>query len=352
MRRPAIAVVAVVVTLLVVVAAVVGVRWSRSRDQTTFEQAAGYAPADAQRLSWTDWAGIRDRLGARLDADSSVADVQSFLDEGYDEDLTSTSALVESASMLQEHFGFSPASVDWELFSQAADGAVVILRLPESTDFDDLGDRLESTGFSRPSADDGVWQGGEDLLPGIGAGITPELQYVALDANDGLVLTSDKSGYLDRVIDNLGDDELPQPVRDVVGASGDSLSAAVYDGDYACSALAMGQADEDDQAEADRLIAAAGEVNPLRAFAMSARPGGHVQVSMAFEGDAQARTNADTRALLAGGPAPGQGGDFTDRFAVDSATADGDLVTLDLAPTEGSYVLSDLSTGPVLFATC
>ena len=57
--------------------------------------------------------------------------------------------------------------------------------------------------------------------------------------------------------------------------------------------------------------------------------------------------------MLAAGQAPGQGGAFADRFSVDvRATADGDVVTLDLAPTEGSYVLSDLSTGPVLFATC
>jgi hypothetical protein len=73
---------------------------------------------------------------------------------------------------------------------------------------------------------------------------------------------------------------------------------------------------------------------------------------MAFESDDQARTNADTRSVLASGPAPGQGGDFSDRFSVESATADGSVVTLDLKPTEGSYVLSDLSTGPVLFATC
>ena len=66
----------------------------------------------------------------------------------------------------------------------------------------------------------------------------------------------------------------------------------------------------------------------------------------------QARRNADSRSALAAGPAPGQGGDFSDRFAVDSATAEGDLVTLDLEPVEGTYVLSDLSSGPVLFATC
>ena len=40
------------------------------------------------------------------------------------------------------------------------------------------------------------------------------------------------------------------------------------------------------------------------------------------------------------------------RAAADTATAEGRVVRLDLAPRDGTYVLSDLSTGPVLFATC
>ncbi|MCU1537546.1 MAG: hypothetical protein JWP82_1897, partial [Humibacillus sp.] len=41
-----------------------------------------------------------------------------------------------------------------------------------------------------------------------------------------------------------------------------------------------------------------------------------------------------------------------DRFSVGPVTADGRFVTMDLKPVEGAYVLSDLSSGPVLFATC
>ena len=54
---------------------------------------------------------------------------------GYDADLTSRSALLQSASALQSGFGFSPASVEWELFSQSREGAVITLRLPEDADF-------------------------------------------------------------------------------------------------------------------------------------------------------------------------------------------------------------------------
>jgi hypothetical protein len=37
---------------------------------------------------------------------------------------------------------------------------------------------------------------------------------------------------------------------------------------------------------------------------------------------------------------------------VDRVVADGDVVRMDLDPVAGSYPLSDLSSGPVLFATC
>ena len=73
---------------------------------------------------------------------------------------------------------------------------------------------------------------------------------------------------------------------------------------------------------------------------------------MSFETEEQARTNADTRAELASGPAPGQGGEFADRFTLGEVSADGTVVTMDLEPVEGAFVLSELSSGPVLFATC
>ncbi|ABL83762.1 MULTISPECIES: hypothetical protein [unclassified Nocardioides] len=355
-RRRAIVTVAVVAALAVLAgAAVVGVRWWRDGQRSELERAASYAPGDAQRLSWTDWAAVRADVGARLDESSSGEQVRDFLDRGYERDLTSTSALVQSAPVLQARFGFSPGTADWELFAQSEAGAVVILRMPDDTDFADLADRLEGAGFTRPAAgaEDGqVWLGGDQLLPTLGADLTPELQFVALDAGRHLVLTSDTADYLEQAVAGLGEGDLPEGVDDVLAASGDPLSAAVYDGPYACGALAMGQADASDQAQADQLLREAGDVDPLTGFAMSVQPDGRVRVAMGFETDDQARRNADSRSALADGPAPGQGGDFADRFSLDSATARGRVVRLDLTPRRGAYVLSDLSTGPVLFATC
>lgn len=342
------------IAVLVVALVVGGLLWWRDAQRTDLQRAAAMAPPDAERLSWTDWAAVRDRVGADdLSATSAGSAVRKFLDKGYDADLTSTSALVQSAPVLQEKFGFSPATADWELFSQSTQGAVVMVHLPDSADFGDIGNRLEELGYTRPSSETGVWDGGEDLMGSIGADLTPELQFFSLDAAHHLLFTSDTADYLARAVkDASGGDGAAADLRDVVDRSGEPLSASVYAGDYTCSALAMSQADQTDQDQAAELVREAGKVNPVTGFAMSVQPDHHVRVVLGFENDDQARTNADSRAALAAGPAPGQGGDFSDRFSVGSVTADGHFVTMDLEPVEGAYVLSDLSTGPVLFATC
>jgi hypothetical protein len=344
------------VVVLVAVGVVGGVRWWRDSHRTDLEDAMARAPHDAQRFSWTDWAAVRQELGGDLDERSSSSALTDFLDKGYDADLTSTSALVQSAPVLQVLYGFSPASVDWELFSQSDTGAVVMLHLPASYDFDALADRLTDLGYTPPEDDTGVWVGGEDLLAELGVGtdgITPELNHIALDAEDGLVLTSDSPDYLGQAMDDaLGDGAAVEGLDEVVEASAEPLSAAIYTGDYACENLAMSQADGGDQARADELIEAAGGVNPMTGFAMTVQPDRAVRVAMSFESDDQARANADARAELASGPAVGQGGDFADRFDLGPVQADGSVVTMELRPVEGQYVLSDLSTGPVLFATC
>jgi hypothetical protein len=340
---------------VVLVAALAGVGydwWQHSR-QTGFARAVAGAPAGSERLSWTDWAGVRRAVGADVDARSSGRQVARFLDAAYDRDLTSRSALITSTPVLQSDYGFSPASADWELFSQGHEGAVITLGMPDGTDFDALADRLEGLGYPRPASATGVWAGGDTLLASISPDLTPELAYVALDADRHLVLASDQQAFLETAIRAAtGKGDGVSGLGGVVDAVGAPLSAAVYTGDYACGALAMAQADPSDQAQADDLVKAAGTVDPYLAFAMAVATSGEVTVAMQFANDDQARTNADSRSTLAAGPAVGQGGSFADRFTLHSARADGSLLTLDLAPQRGQSVLSDLSTGPLLFATC
>ncbi len=346
--------IAVGVVLLLVAAGIVAwVVTTRGDDDDAgrLATAVAMAPEGSARLGWTDWSGVRKELDVDLSAASRTREVRGFLDAGFNADLTSTSALVASAPVLQERYGFSPATVDWELFAQSEEGAIVLIGLPTSVDLDQLEDTLEGIGYQRPSDADGVWVGGSDLLINLGT-VTQELAFLTLDRDRRVLAASDEAETVEAWRDDQRGADLDDSIADVTTAVDASLSASIYSGAYACAELAMTQADDPDRVRAADLIAQAGEVNPLHAFAIASLPGGDVRVAMAFENEAQARTNADTRSKLAAGPAPGQGGAFPDRFKLGKVTADGDVVTMELETIPGNYVMSDLATGPVIFATC
>ncbi len=347
---------AALVLALVAVVAVWLVRRGDDGPDTRLARAVALAPTSTARFNWTDWTAVRDEVGsdgAGLDAGSSADDVRRLLDAGYDADLTSTSALLHSAETMQTEYGVSPATLDWELFAQGDVGAIVLMGLPESLDLDDLRDRLADLGYTEPEDDGGVWLGGADLLARIGTTApTPELGYLTIDDERRVLAASDSDRFLEDWREELRGTDVDDGVSEVVAATGDTISATVYTGDHACAALSMGQADPTDRTRGAQLIAEAGEVHPLTGFAIAALPSGDLRVAMSFETEEQARHNADVRSVLAAGPAPGQGGDFADRFTLGRVGADGTVVTMELQPEPYAFVLSDLASGPVLFATC
>lgn len=347
---------ALVVVVVVAVAVVVAgglAAWRLLAPTSPLEQALSLAPADTRRASWTDWEGVRRELDADLDADSPAEAVEAFMDEAFSEDLSAMSALGTSAAVMHTELGISPATIAWELLAQAPDGAVEMMGVDDGTDLDDLADRLTALGWTAPDEADGVWIGGPDVLSGVGPGLTPELQHFVLLEDRGVVLASDQAGYLEQVREVVdGGAASAEDLGDLVGDLESPLAAAVYDGAYACERLAMSQADDDAQAEAAQLVESAGGIHPLTGFAMGALASGDLRAVMEVEDSDDAPSDAEARSRLASGPAPGQGGDFGDRFAVEGAGSEGRTITLDLRPVDGSYVLSDLTSGPVLFATC
>lgn len=343
----------VVVGLVLALLAVAGVvAWRLTRDEPSrFAAAAALAPDSTERFSWTDWAAVRDDVDADVSVSSSADELDAFLLAAFDRDLSATTALEESAPTLQKHFGFSPASIDWELVAQGKDGSVIIVGLPESFDYADLRARLEAIGFDEPDRPTGVWIGGVDVLEELDGPVTPELAAIQIDEEAGLLFGSDSNNYLEERADHERGDRT-DGVAEVIDAAGPALSASAYAGDHACSALSMGGADPADRTRASELIEEAGEVHPLTGFAIAAQPTGDVRVAMAFDDADQARTDADSRSRLAAGPAPGQGGTFPERFEVGEVVASGKVLTMDLRPADDAFVLSDLNHGPVLFATC
>lgn len=344
----------VAVVVLVVAGVVLAVLrpWSGG-DDTRLEQAVALAPESTARFSWTDWSAVRDELGADVSADSSPQDVHRFLDKGFDADLTSESSLVDQADLLQQAYGVGPATADWELLAQSEEGALLMIGLPESYDLDALADRLGDLGYRESGGDGGVelWDGGEEVVADIGD-VSPQWSYLGIDADDRVLVASDRAEYAAAWSGSQRGPDEDDGVQRAADAMGDAVSASVDTGDYACGALAMTQADDAARTRAAELIAQAGDVSPYVGYAIGLLPGGGMRVTMAFDTEDQARTNADSRAELAAGPAPGQGGAFPDRFSVDEVVADGTVVRMDLDPEPDTYPLSDLATGPVLFATC
>ncbi len=169
---------------------------------TTLARAVALAPADSQRYTFTDWAAVRGEVGVA----ASEADLTELLDAGFDADLTAASGLVGSADLLSAEYGWSPATVAWELLAQGPEGAVQIVSLG-SVSPDTVTGRLEALGYERPSEDDGVWVGGTQLLAELsgrtGLSATPTLQYVAV--REGLLWASDRQPYLEAA---LADDAL------------------------------------------------------------------------------------------------------------------------------------------------
>jgi hypothetical protein len=311
-----------------------GAAWWHDAHRSALVKALDVVPGDAQRISWTDWSRVIEKVGR-------TGGTEAILDHAYDADLSSASAMVTSAGPL-DTLGLPITDLRWETFAQSDDGAVVVLRVDSAKHW--LA-RLAAAGWTKD--DDGVYDGSAvatDLR------VSPELTYVT--TSDGLIVASDDPDYVRKVADH----DMTKPDRSITTVAArlpSPVSAVLFSGDYTCGHLAMSQADDLDQEQARVLLNAVGGVDPMTAFAFGYSPDpDHLRVAMSFDNDDVARHDAEARAKLAAGDAPGQGGTFGDRFTVTEAKATGSVVTLALTPRSGQSVLSDLSSGPVLFAAC
>ncbi|WP_300681284.1 hypothetical protein [Nocardioides sp.] len=311
-----------------------GASWWHAAHRSALVKALDLVPGDAQRISWTDWSAVMKKVGRK-------GGTAGILDRAYDADLSSTSAMVTSAAALDK-LGLPITDLRTETFAQADDGAVVVLRVDGAQRWVA---RLAKAGWKK--SDHGVYDGSA-VAPELQ--LSPELTYVTT-AGD-LVVASDDPDYVRKVADR----DMVKPVAAMTKAAEQlpsPVSAVLFSGDYTCGHLAMSQADDLDQEQARVLLSSVGGLDPLTAFAFGYSPdASHLRVAMTFDNDDVARHNAEARATLARGDAPGQGGSFRDRFTLTKAKASGTVVTLALTPKPGQSVLSDLSSGPVLFAGC
>lgn len=346
-----------VVFVVVAGVALVAQRLWREHNRSDLSRALDVVPSATKRLSFTDWREVRSALKVDAGKDPDTALIDDLIARAYDSDLSAVSSVDEAAAALQEHFGFSPATADWEAYAQADGGAAMVLRMPDDFDFDQVRSNLADLGFTKPKNADGVWSGGIDLVAAIDPTITPELQYVTVLADQHLVVTSDTDSYARTAAGvargkgkSLGD---LKSAHDVVAPLDEPAAAMVWSRDFACSDLAMSQADTDSRAQADVLLADAGKITPLSGMAMSFGGDRSLTVSQLFADKAAAKENLGARAKLIVGEAPGRGGAFSDDLKLRSSATDGSTVQLRLTPrAKTGFVLSAIDSGPVLFATC
>ncbi|MGN6132051.1 MAG: hypothetical protein ACTHOK_17045 [Nocardioidaceae bacterium] len=354
-------VVVLVVVLLLVVAAGGLMAWRALGRPSTYEQALGTLPEPTLRVTFTDWAVARERAGGTaLGAASSRAKVEAFVNRAYDRDLTSTSALTDSTYVLAQRYGVSPLDAQWEILGQSREGQVDVMRVDDSVDLAGVERSLRTLGYAPPSGGSGTggtWVGSSNLVAGIDSELTPIEQNVVVLADKHLVLMSDSADYVTAAADVARGSA--SSVLDVPGVASlgsiarEPVNAVLWASTFACEDLSMGAADSEDQRVGDQLVAKAGGITPLSGLVMARQPSGDLVVGMHFETSEQASRNLQARVDLAAGPAPGQGGSFRDRFRVTSGERSGSDVVLTLAPKPGrDAVLSDISEGPMLFATC
>lgn len=333
----------------------------RFLNSSDYEQAVAWMPAPTLRATYTDWSQVRSLAdGTALGPDSTSRQVRQFIDRGLDQDLVSTSAVAGSTYAMAGQFGFSPLDASWEMFGQSREGAVVAMKLGDGAEVDAIEQNLRDLGYEPPaggSGEGGVWAGSVDLVAQIDPTLTPVLQNVAVLPDERVVLMSDDDAYASSAADVVRGTapsltEEVEGVTDLAGLPEEPVSAVLFAADFACEDLSMGTADDEDQRVAAELVAEAGGVNPLSGLVMAQASDRSVLVGMHFESSDQAADNLQPRVDLASGEAVGQGGTFPDRFTIESATASGSSVVLELQPVEDEPLLSDISHGPVLFATC
>jgi hypothetical protein len=353
----------VVVAVVLAAVAVLAGAWFgwQAVQRTAYQDAVSAMPEETLRATYTDWAEVRSQAdGAGLDSSSTTRDVDRFLSRAYDLDLTSTSAVVNATYVMNRRFGFSPLDAEWEMYGQSRSGAVVAMRFGESVDLDGVERNLRTLGYQPPSqgaGSGGVWSASVDEVARIDSSLSPVVRNVVVLPDEGLVLLSDAQEYASSTADVVQGDASSltevSGVSDLAATAEEPASAVLFASDFACEALSMGDASEEDQALADDAVTSAGGVSPLAGAVVAMQPDRSLVVGLHFESSDQASDDLRPRVELASGEAIGQGGTFGERFRVVEAVADGQQIVMDLEPTtEDAPLLSDLTQGPLLFASC
>ena len=352
--------------VVLAMAIVSGALIARGSDElrSPLSRALATLPDVTLTANFTDWHQVRETVGAPdVTSAAPEADREAALDAAYEDDLSAVSGLVGSAPVMVEPYGWSVLDLEWEIFGQAREGAVIVAALDDALDPDDVTAGLADVGYAEPDAaadSGGVWEGGPDLLAAFDDTLTPLLEHVAVLADDRLVVLSDAPGYVERTVDTITSESAGMgglaDVAATVAPLDGAITAIVHRPPRACAVTSFDSASLSDRELAAARIAEVGGVRPHEGLGFAIVPSDRrleLVVSMRFETAAIAEAEREPRTDLAKGPAIGQGGTYDERFSVvDSEVQETALVLVMLPIEEQMDLVSDLVSSPLLFTGC
>ena len=352
---------------LVLVAALVVVAGAACSAATTDERARAATGRRRPRAGRCAGAGRRpallvDRLGRRTRrarASTSTprrppAQVEDLLDRGFDADLTSASALLSSAVTMQQRFGFSPATLEWELFSQSDRRGVADDAAGRRGRTDDVRDALRAPAVRRARRP----RRGLDAEPGppISGQVTPELRTSRSTTSAGAGGRLRHPGGRRRGGRRGRGDAGPGPIPAAVvdgGRRRPSSAIALHRRPRRAARWRWRTPTRPSRTPAEALVARGRQGQPDDRV-RDRRPSPTARCGSRW------RSRTPTRRAptptpgprWSPGPAPGQGGDFTDRFTSARSAPTATSCRWSWSRSRAPTCVSDLSSGPVLFATC
>jgi len=345
----------VLVPLLVIGAALVGGYWVSSRDgdaRSSLVSALDTLPDDTLVAGFTDWAKIREHLDI---GDAQTAPARASLnDEAPLRDLSTRSVIGRAVEEMHQSYGWSAANVDWEVFGQAGDGAVMVAHLDDSVSLSDVRAALRKLNYKR---DGRVWNSSAETPTNGELSLT--LASIAIVPAKRLVVAADRDAYVRTVLRVIDRDQpsllavrpASQAAESLVGTD----TALLQSGSVACAATTLEEQSADVQAQVRAAIARAGSLAATtcagRGLVDRSTDTQELRFALGFDSSSQAADQLRVRKALAQGPFIGGSGRIEDSLQLTSTRVDGSTATFrfDHDPASAAYMTG---TGPLLFASC
>lgn len=358
------------------------VGWTASRvtpdPRNALLVASQYLPPSTTSASFTDWSAIRAALdgyaldpaeggepGSADDPDAEgESESESFMLAASATDLSYQSLLESTTPEMQEWLGFSPLTIEWEMYARsgaaAAGKIIVVMGLGTANSAADVADTLQRIGYQRT---DGVWQIGINDFAKQTLELPTVLRNIAIRADEGIVVASESPQAIRDTLARVDDDARSladvRSVRSIFETLRGAISATVMNTDEACAMSSMTNISGEEEARADAVLAPLGTLEAIERLGLGlyvgadARDEARLRYAMTFDSGEQARDQRRIRGQLATGAIIGRLSSIEDFMRLDDARTAGPTAVLDFVVEDlEDSPLTQIGTGPMLFAAC